>query len=112
MIIYSAFTLSLTTLFLSGCSQNKIKSIKKEDSNIKENDTEWKQLFNFIDSNDNNLIETKEVKGVYKNIKRDTEEEVNHDMQIMDTNKSGNIDLSEFSDIMNSIEDNEECKKK
>ena len=111
MIISSAFTLSLTTLFLSGCSQNEIESIKKEDSNIKENDTEWKQLFNFIDSNDNNRIETEEVKSVYKNINRGTDEEVNCDIQIMDTDKSGNIDLSEFSDIMNSKKDNEEFKK-
>ena len=111
MIVFSAFTLLLTNLFLSGCSQNKIESIKKEDSNIKENDTEWKQLFNFIDSNDNNIIETEEVKSVYKNIKRDTEEEVNCDMQIMDKDKSGNIDFSEFSDIMNSKKDHGECKK-
>lgn len=112
MIIYSAFTLSLTTLFLSGCSQNKIESIKKEDSKIGEDNSEWEQLFNFIDSNDNNVIETEEVKSVYRNINRGTEEEVNCDMQIMDKDKSGNIDLSEFSDIMNSNEDTEECKKK
>ena len=111
MIVFSAFTLLLTNLFLSGCSQNKIESIKKEDSNIREDKTEWKQLFNFIDSNDNNRIDTEEVKSVYKNINRDTEEEVNCDMQIMDKDKSGNIDLSEFSYIMNHNEDIEECKK-
>jgi len=110
MIVYSVFALSLTTFFLSGCAQNKIESIKK-DSNIRENDTEWEQLFNFIDSNDNNKIEPEEVKSVYKNINRDTEKEVNSDMQIMDTDNSGDIDLKEFSDIMNSNDDIEECKK-